>query len=112
VGLDYDLTPQVKLLAGYVGDRTPQPKQSMGPLLPDADRNDWSFGVQYRTGPWRLTASYMAVLNESRNNLVDGEPAIFPEERDDPQAVMLRTMEAGAYEGLAHILAFGVGRHF
>jgi long-chain fatty acid transport protein len=112
LGLDFDLTASVKLLAGYTRDNTPQPKESMGPLLPDADRNDWSFGVQYRTGPWRLTASYMAVLNESRNNLVDGEPAIFPEERDDPQAVMLRTMEAGAYEGLAHILAFGVGRHF
>jgi long-chain fatty acid transport protein len=112
LGLDYDLTPQVKLLAGFVHDRTPQPKASMGSLLPDADRNDWSLGAQVRTGPWRLTASYMAVLNRSRDNLEDGGPALFASERDDPQAVMLRTMETGAYEGLAHIFALGVGRNF
>lgn len=112
VGLDFDWTARIKLLAGYTRDRTPQPKQSMSPLLADADRNDWSCGVQYRTGNWRLTASYMAVLNEKRNNLSNGQPAIFPQESEDPQTVMLRTMEAGTYEGLAHILAFGVGRHF
>lgn len=112
VGLDFDATARLKLLAGYTRDTTPQPVESMGPLLPDADRNDWSCGVQYRTGPWRLTASYMAVLNETRSNLVDGRPAIFADELADERAVMLRTMEAGTYEGLAHILAFGVGRHF
>ncbi len=112
LGVAYDLAARWQLLAGYTRDNTPQPIESMGPLLPDADRNDWSVGVMYRTGPWRLTASYMAVLNESRNNLRDGQPTIFADERDDARAVMLRTMEAGAYEGLAHILAFGIGRHF
>ncbi|MDY0108942.1 MAG: outer membrane protein transport protein [Candidatus Krumholzibacteria bacterium] len=111
LGLDFDLAPRWKLLAGYARDRTPQPRASMGPLLPDSDRHDWSGGVQYRHGPWRLTASYMLVHNEERNNLENGGPAIFADERDDPQAVILKTMEAGTYRSLAHILAFGVGYH-
>ncbi len=38
----------------------------MGALLPDATRNDFSIGAQYVAGPWRLTAAYMAVINETR----------------------------------------------
>ncbi len=112
VGMDFDLTEKVKLLAGYARDETPQPKESMGPILPDASRNDWSLGAQYALGPWRLTASWMAVLNEERSNIRDGEPAIFEEELDDPEAVQLNTMEAGSFNSVANIFAFGVGYQF
>jgi hypothetical protein len=54
----------------------------------------------------------MAVLNEERSNIRDGEPAIFEEERDDPEAVQLNTMEAGSFESVANIFAFGVGYQF
>jgi long-chain fatty acid transport protein len=112
LGAAYDVTPRFTLLGGYVRDETPQPVESMGPILPDASRNDWSIGVQYTTGPWRLTASWMAVLNEARNNLRDGQPTVFESEQDDPEAVQLRTLEAGSYESVANIYAFGVGYHF
>jgi len=112
VGADFDLTPRLKLLAGYVRDETPQPIESMGPILPDASRNDWSIGAQYATGPWRFTAAWMAVLNESRDNLRDGQPTVFDEELDDADKVQLRALEAGAYESVANIFAFGVGYHF
>ena len=112
LGLDYEVDARWSLLAGYVRDETPQPKASMGALLPDASRNDYSLGVQYRTGPWRLTASYMAVVNESRDNLDGNQVAVFPEEADDPEAIMERTAQAGNYESLANIFAFGVGHQF
>ena len=112
VGADFDLTPQVKLLAGYARDETPQPVESMGPILPDASRNDWSLGAQYATGPWRFTAAWMAVLNEERDNLRDGQPTVFEEELDDAERVQLRTLEAGSYTSVANIFAFGVGYHF
>lgn len=111
-GIDYTVNERWSLLAGYARDETPQPKESMSALLPDASRNDYSLGVQYRTGPWRLTASYMAVVNESRDNLKDGGVAVFPEEADDPEAVALRLRETGAYESLANIFAIGVGHQF
>ncbi len=84
----------------------------MSALLPDASRNDFSFGAEYATGSWRFTASFMAVLNIGRDNLENGQVAIFPEEADDPEAVELRNREAGSYETVANIWAFGIGRQF
>ncbi|HOX25294.1 MAG TPA: outer membrane protein transport protein [Candidatus Krumholzibacteria bacterium] len=112
VGVDFAATPRLDLFAGYAYDESPQPKASMSPLLPDATRNDVSLGARYATGPWRFTASYMVVLNDSRDNLENGQPALFPEERDDLETVELKTMQAGSYETVVNILAFGVGYHF
>jgi hypothetical protein len=54
----------------------------------------------------------MAVLNEERSNLRDGQPTVFEEELDDAERVQLRTLEAGSYTSVANIFAFGVGYHF
>jgi long-chain fatty acid transport protein len=113
IGTEIAVSEPVSLFLGYVRDETPQPVESMSPLLPDATRNDYSIGAQYRTGKWRFTASWMAVINESRNNVNDdGTPAIFEEELTDPEAVQLRTLEAGAYETTANVFALGVGFFF
>jgi long-chain fatty acid transport protein len=111
-GVDVTLNEKWSLLAGYARDETPQPKASMSALLPDASRNDWSLGAQYRSGPWRFTASYMAVINESRDNLENGRVALFPEEVGDPETERIRALEAGAYESVANIFAFGIGHQF
>ncbi len=112
VGAELDLGKQWSGLLGYVHDTTPQPKASMSPLLPDADRNDWSFGVQHDRGPWRFTASAMFVLNEERDNLENGDVALFPEEASDPEEVALKRSEAGSYTSQATIVALGVGYRF
>ena len=112
LGLDYTLNDNWSLLAGYARDETPQPKASMGALLPDGSRNDFSFGAEYATGAWRFTASFMAVLGESRDNLEDGRVAIFPEEADHPDAVVERQSQAGEYSNVANIWDFGIGRQF
>ncbi len=112
IGFDFDATEKLKLLAGYARDETPQPVESMSPLLPDATRNDFSIGAQYATGKWRFTLAWMAVLNEARSNVVDGAPAMFPEEQSNPDDVQIKTLEAGAYETVANVFAFGVGYHF
>lgn len=112
LGLDYTVNDSWSLLAGYARDESPQPKASMGALLPDGSRNDFSFGAQYATGAWRFTASYMAVIGEDRDNLEDGRVAIFPEEADHPDAVRERQSQAGEYSNVANIWAFGIGRQF
>jgi len=112
LGADFNATPKLKVLAGFAYDKTPQPVESMSPLLPDASRKDYSIGLQYLTGKWRFTGSYMAVINDARGNVVDGEAAMFEEEANDPDAAALKTFEAGNYEAVANIWAVGVGYHF
>jgi len=111
-GFEFDATPQLKLLAGYARDKTPQPVESMSPLLPDATRNDYSIGAQYASGQWRFTAAWMAVINEARSNVVNGQAAMFPEDMADPEEAQIKTMEAGAYDTVANVFALGVGYHF
>jgi long-chain fatty acid transport protein len=112
LGAELDLGKQWSGLLGYVRDNTPQPKASISPLLPDADRNDWSFGVQHDSGPWRFSASAMFVVNEERNNLENGDVALFPEEASDPAEVARKRSEAGSYTSLATIVGVGVGYQF
>ena len=44
-GFDYQASEKLNLMAGYVHDKTPQPLAAVSPLLPDSDRNDYSFGA-------------------------------------------------------------------
>lgn len=48
VGAEYQFNDKLALRAGYLRDMTPQPKASMSPLLPDADRHDVTFGFGYK----------------------------------------------------------------
>jgi long-chain fatty acid transport protein len=112
LGFDFDATEKLKLLAGYARDETPQPVESISPLLPDATRNDYSIGAQYATGKWRFTVAWMAVINEARSNVENGQAVMFPEEREDPEEELIKTSEAGAYDTVANVFAFGVGYHF
>ena len=102
-GATYDFKPdKVKLMAGYVYDNTPQPLESVSPLLPDSDRNDFSFGAEVKMNPsWDLLFSYMAVLADERTNIEDGQPA-----NDDP------AYPVGTYKSVANIFGMGVTYHF
>ncbi len=100
-GLDIDAAPGLKVMFGYVHDNSPQPYESMSPLLPDADREDFSCGLQWTRDRWTLTGAYMAVLFHERSNVVDGQVRRFEE-----------TQPAGAYDSLANIFGIGVGYRF
>lgn len=61
LGIRWTRSPRSELRFGYVFDETPQPDQSVGPLLPDADRNGFTVGYG-RTGgkvDWDLAAMYL-----------------------------------------------------
>lgn len=98
-GGEYWASDSVSLMAGYVHDKTPQPLISVSPLLPDSDRNDYSFGVRYLHGNWDLNASYMVVVGTERTNVEDGEP--LRHTGDYP---------FGSYKSLANL--FGVGLRY
>lgn len=72
LGLLYDLTDQLELRVGYINDRTPQPRGSVSPLLPDNNRNDFSFGVGYKLGSMQFDLGYMFVDFGERSTVVNG----------------------------------------
>ena len=43
--------------AGYYRDRTPQPIEDAGPILADAERNGYTFGLGYDTDRWGVDIS-------------------------------------------------------
>lgn len=100
-GAEFQASQTVSLMGGYVRDTTPQPLQSISPLLPDSNRNDYSVGVRWRRGSWDLNASYMAVMGESRTNVVDGEP--LRNTTDYP---------FGTYKASAHLAGIGIRHSF
>lgn len=100
-GLDVDVSPSLKAMFGYVHDNSPQPYESMSPMLPDADREDFSAGLQWRRNRWKFTGSYMAVLFHERSNVVDGVGRRFAE-----------TQPLGSYDSIAHIFGAGLGYQF
>jgi len=72
VGAHYEATEKLSFRAGYIYDQTPQPLKSMGPLLPDAKRNDFTAGIGYNFGRVQVDAGYMLVNFLERSTVEDG----------------------------------------
>lgn len=98
-GAEYHLNPETDLLAGFVYDNTPQPVESVSPLLPDADRLDYSIGVTHRGFGGEWTLAYM---------LVDFQ------ERDTFEGGVGQNLDGfdGTYRSIAHIPTIGYSRNF
>ncbi len=101
LGAEFDVSPKVSIMGGYVRDTTPQPLVAVSPLLPDSDRNDYSLGIMYRGDRFDINASYMAVIGEDRTNIENGEPV--RNTTDYP---------FGTYSALANIFGLGFTYHF
>ena len=71
-GAQYQWNDRLALRAGYLRDMTPQPKASMSPLLPDANRHDVAFGFGYKlSNSLTLDLANMLVFFDERST--DGE---------------------------------------
>ena len=86
-------------MGGFVYDNTPQPKSSISPLLPDADRLDYSVGATWSRDALELSAAYMLVDFQERSTVEDGVGQ-NPEGFD------------GSYRSIAHIFSLGVSYDF
>ena len=49
-GVDWKTSEKLNVLLGYVYDQTPQPDESVSPLLPDANRTGYSIGISAKVG--------------------------------------------------------------
>lgn len=61
IGVRFDLSPVSQVRFGYVYDETPQPDQSVSPLLPDSNRNGITFGYGHDGGgmTWDVAVMYL-----------------------------------------------------
>jgi long-chain fatty acid transport protein len=72
VGAHYDFNEDLQFRVGYIWDETPQPVHSVSPMLPDNDRNDYSFGVGYSYDNMQFDVGYMLVDFGTRSTVEDG----------------------------------------
>lgn len=72
LGAHYELTEALSLRAGYIYDKSPQPIQSVSPLLPDDTRDDFSFGLGYKLGKYQIDLGYMLVYLGERTTVENG----------------------------------------
>ncbi len=79
---------KLALRAGFIFDKNPIPDRALDPLLPDADRLDFSAGAGYALGPVHLDVAYMFVYFLSRSV---GAENVFP----------------GQYKVNAHVMSLG-----
>jgi len=95
LGLERRFSHRWAVRAGYHLDESPAPAASISPLLPDADRQGFSGGFSFRSGPWRLDMAAWLVLFEKRST--QGQS---------------RVNYNGTYESRAELLALSLGYEF
>lgn len=67
-GIAYELSETTELRAGYYYDPTPQPRETMSPLLGDATRHGITAGVGYGVGAWYLDGFALALIASDRSS--------------------------------------------
>ena len=72
LGGEYNLNEKWDLRAGYIFDKTPQPIESVSPLLPDDDRYDLTIGIGYHNDRFIIDAGYMFVNIGDRSTVENG----------------------------------------
>jgi long-chain fatty acid transport protein len=99
LGVHYDIGTDWQLRVGYIYDQTPQPVESISPLLPDNNRHDFSFGLGYNKNNWKFDAGYMLVDFGERSTVENGVGKNYDGFN-------------GSYTSVANLLFFAVGYHF
>ena len=87
-GVQYDVSEHFTVRAGYAYDRTPTPERTLGPELPDADRDNYTLGFTYRVGHVTFDMAYMLLVFRDRH--VDN------------------ALQTGTYESKAYLLGANV----
>ncbi len=68
LGAEYAINEKFFARAGYIYDNSPAPTNTISPLLPDADRNDFSIGLGYKVNDAvHIDCAYMAVIFKERS---------------------------------------------
>ncbi len=77
VGIKYQVSDMLALLAGYLYQGNPVPDATFDPSIPDANGHLFSIGadVKHKSLRFGLAYSYQKLLSRNKNNSVDDNPA-------------------------------------
>jgi len=73
-GIEFPCGP-ITCRAGYFQDQTPQPLADVGPILPDADRTGYAFGIGWQGAHWGLDVADNYVRFDDRTTTATGTAA-------------------------------------
>jgi long-chain fatty acid transport protein len=99
-GLEYNLNESIALRAGFLYDQTPQPDESVDPILPDANRWALTAGFGYKSGGFVLNVAYQYEPFQDRTS----ENRYF---EHYPQATF--NPWKGTYKTTAHLFGVSLG---
>ncbi|MCX7965249.1 MAG: outer membrane protein transport protein [Syntrophorhabdaceae bacterium] len=88
IGVNYKMGKKMEISGGYMLDRTPIPKRTLGPELPDSTRHILTAGCTFIKDHWKITTGYQATFFKDTKSYLKG-------------------ME-GKYNGFAHLLMIGL----
>jgi long-chain fatty acid transport protein len=99
-GLQYMVSENFALRAGFLYDKTPQPVETMDPLLPDANRWAVTGGFGYKSGSFVIDVAYQY------------EP--FAERESENRGLVLHpstgeNLGLGTYSTTAHLIGVSIG---
>jgi long-chain fatty acid transport protein len=78
LGVRWTTSPSSQWRFGYVYDQTPQPEESVNPLLPDANRNGYTIGYGYTGGMKAdFALMYLPFKERTRSKSFAGEGPFF-----------------------------------
>lgn len=98
-GLTYTTTTGLDLQAGFIYNTAASPDKSVTPILPEADRQNYSAGLGKRFGPVRADIFYQYVNQAARRGRV--RTALPGDEFIDRDPV---TLNVGVYDLKAHLV--------
>ncbi len=99
IGLKYQVTEAVALLAGYLYQGTPVPNATFDPSIPDAKGQLFTIGtdIKYKSARFGLAYGYQLMQNRNKNNAVDDNP--------DDGIINPATAANGKYKSHLHMVA-------
>ncbi len=100
-GLEYSVNENLALRAGFLYDQTPQPDETVDPILPDAIRWAITGGFGYKSGNFVLNVAYQYEPFKERTS----------ENRSIPsyQHPLLGNLGQGTYKTTAHLIGISLG---
>jgi len=100
-GLEYKLNERFALRAGFLYDQTPQPLETMDPILPDANRWAITGGFGYKSGNFIIDVAYQYEPFQDRTSENRSIPAY--------QHPLLGNLGRGTYSTTAHLIGISIG---
>ena len=102
-GLQYQLSESFALRGGFLYDQTPQPEETMDPILPDANRWAITGGFGYKTGSFVIDVAYQYEVFSDRTS---------PNRNIPLYQMGSLNLGEGTYSTTAHLIAISFQYNF